>query len=454
MRTSIHSLLWLALFSVAKATAGSVLMISIDGLPPRYVTEASRFPLEIPNLRAFVDQGAYASGVIAVTPTVTYPNHTTLVTGVLPAQHGIVSNTTFDALNVNREGWYWYAEDIRVPTLWSAARSAGLKTASVNWPVTVGEQNIDVLLPEYWRTSTVDDQKLLRALVRPEGWLARYEKKLGLFVDGNTDTLESDRARSRFAVEILRQEKPRFMGVHLVALDGTQHREGPESAAAFQVLEQLDVLVGEMVTALRAIDPAGTVVIVSDHGFIATHTAVNLRAHFVAEGLITLDPDAATNRIQSWEAQVWPGGASAGIVLRNPGDAGLQRRLRALLEGLAADPRNGIAKILDAGELARAGGFPGAALGVEFAPGFYFGSALRGELLTPGTSKGTHGYLPQRQAMHASFFVTGPGVAAGRDLGLIDMRQIAPTVAGILGVTLRDATEPALVLEGQPSNSP
>jgi predicted AlkP superfamily pyrophosphatase or phosphodiesterase len=441
MRKLLHSLLIVVLFGGANASAGTVLLISIDGLPPRYVTEASRFGLTIPNLQGLLARGAHASGVIAVTPTVTYPNHTTMVTGVLPARHGIVTNTTFDPQNLNREGWYWYAEEIRVPTLWSAAKAAGLKTASVNWPVTVGDRNIDVLLPEYWRTSTADDQKLLRALSRPEGLMARYENKLGPFVDGNTDSLESDRVRTRFALDVLRNEKPDFMGVHLVALDGTQHHDGPETTSAFQVLEQIDGMVGELMAAARANDPAVTIAVVSDHGFIATHTAVNLRTRFAAEGLIKLD---ATASVQAWEAQVWPGGASAGIVLRNPDDADLRKRVRALLDGLAADPRNGIAKVLGADELANAGAFPGATFGVEFAPGFYLGSALRGELLTPGTSKGTHGYLPRRPEMHASLFIAGPGITAGRKLGVIDMRQIASTLARVLGVSLPTADQPAL----------
>ena len=74
--------------------------------------------------------GAYASGVIGVVPTVTFPSHTTLVTGVSPAEHGIVANTPFDPRHTNRDGWYWYAEDIRVPTLWGAAKARGLKTAA------------------------------------------------------------------------------------------------------------------------------------------------------------------------------------------------------------------------------------------------------------------------------------------------------------------------------------
>ncbi|MFL6575858.1 MAG: alkaline phosphatase family protein, partial [Povalibacter sp.] len=76
---------------------------------------------------------------------------------------------------------------------------------------------------------------------------------------------------------------------------------------------------------------------------------------------------------------------------------------------------------------------------VEFAPGFYFGSSWRGELLTPAPYKGTHGYLSDRAEMHAAFFIKGSGIAAGRNLGVIDMRQIAPTLAKTLNVAFSNS---------------
>lgn len=417
--------------------AAPVLLISIDGLHPAYVLEADRHGLRIPNLRRFVSEGAYARGVIAAVPTVTYPNHTTMVTGATPAEHGIVSNTTFDPLHQNREGWYWYAEDIRVPTLWKAAHSAGLSTLSVNWPVTVGATDIDFLLPEFWRASTSEDLKLLRALSRPAGLQASIEKSLGMaFVDGYTDTIASDATRTKFSLDLIRRQKPGFMAVHLVALDGTEHKQGPFLPEAFATLEQLDAMVGELSSAMLARDAATVVAIVSDHGFIATHTMVNLRTRFVSAGLIELD-NATT--VKDWQAQVWSGGATAAIVLRDRTNEAVRTRVTTLLEELRADHRNGIARVLNAAQIGALGSFPEADFLVEFAPGFYLGTALQGELLVPGTSKGTHGYLAERPEMHAAFFIKGAPIAARKDLGIIDMRQIAPTLAAVLGVPLPTA---------------
>lgn len=430
--------------------AAPLLLISIDGLHPAYVTEADRHGLKIPNLRSFIAKGSYAKGVVGVVPTVTYPSHTTLLTGVAPAVHGIVSNTLFDPLGANRDGWYWYVEDIRVPTLWQAAAQEKLTTASVNWPVTVRDKHIQYLIPEYWRASTPDDLKLMRALSRPEGMLEALEARLGPFVDGYIDTIESDAVRTRFSVALLKERKPGFMATHLIALDGIEHKEGPFTPPALAVLEQIDRMIGELTAAALANDPSSIVVIVSDHGFIATHTAVNLRTRLVDAGLIKLkeplEPFAAP-AIASWDAQLWSGGAVAAVVLRDGGDTNLRARVAKLLEELQSNPPNGMARVFTRAELAAQGGYPEAEFLIEFAPGFYMGNGLRGDLLTVAGSKGTHGYMPDRPEMHAAFFIKGKGVAQARDLGVIDMRRIAPTLANILRVQLPDAREPALPID-------
>jgi predicted AlkP superfamily pyrophosphatase or phosphodiesterase len=427
--------------------AAPLLLISIDGLHPAYVIEADRHGLKIPNLRSFIAKGTYAKGVVGVVPTVTYPSHTTLVTGVAPAVHGILANTPFDPLGTNRDGWYWYVEDIRVPTLWQAAAQAKLVTASVNWPVTVGDKHIQYLIPEFWRTSTPDDLKLMRALSRPEGLLASLEAKLGPFVDGYIDTAASDVIRTRFSVALLKERHPDFMATHLIALDGIEHKVGPFTQPVFEVLEQLDGMIGELTAAALANDPSSIVAIVSDHGFIATHTAVNLRSRFVDAGLIKLkEPLAAFAApvIASWEAQLWPGAAVAAVVLRDASDSNVRARVVKLLEELQSNPANGIARVFTKPELVAQGGYPEAELLIEFAPGFYLGNELRGDLLSVAGSKGTHGYMPDRPEMHAAFFIKGKGVAQARDLGVIDMRQVAPTLAEILRVKLPGAREPAL----------
>src|SRR5580704_3172609 len=91
--------------------ARALLLISIDGMHPNYVSHADEYKLKIPNLRRLYRESAHATAVRGVLPTVTYPSHTTILTGVWPATHGIYNNVTFDPLEKNMAGWYWYAED-------------------------------------------------------------------------------------------------------------------------------------------------------------------------------------------------------------------------------------------------------------------------------------------------------------------------------------------------------
>ena len=92
----LSCLLFAVLCSAASAAAvPPVLVISVDGLHPAYVTEANRYGLKLPALRRLLQQGAHARGVVGVVPTVTYPSHTTLMTGVTPQEHGIISNTLY-----------------------------------------------------------------------------------------------------------------------------------------------------------------------------------------------------------------------------------------------------------------------------------------------------------------------------------------------------------------------
>ena len=407
-----------------------LLMISIDGLRPDYVTAADAHGAKIPNLRRFLTDGAFAQGVVGVIPTVTYPSHTTLITGVSPATHGIHANLTFDPLRENQSGWYWYSEDIRVPTLWDAAARAGLSTAAVQWPVSVGAR-VTWNIPEFWRAGTPDDAKLLRAVSTP-GLLAELEPELGPYP--RALTVESDEERTRYAVRILEKKRPNLMTLHLIALDHVQHVKGPFTAETFAVLERLDVLVGTLRATAETVAPGGAhVAIVSDHGFGKTAMQLNLHGEFRRAGLLTV---GAQGKVTDWKAMPWTAGGAIAVMLKDPGDAATLAEVRALLDRLAADPANGIDRVLDAAALRARGGFPTAAFLVGLKPDWHAGSSLNGPLVGKATVAGTHGHLPDLPDLHASFFVVGPGVPAGRALGLIDMRDIATTLARRLNLSL------------------
>jgi predicted AlkP superfamily pyrophosphatase or phosphodiesterase len=289
----------LATVTAQQVAAEPVLLISIDGLRPADVLQAEQRGLHLPNLQAFLQRGAYASNVRGVLPTLTYPSHTTLITGVSPGVHGIFANLTFDPYGKNQQGWYWYASDIRVPTLWDAAHNAGLSTANVHWPVSVGA-HIDWNLPQIWRTGTDDDRKLLAALATP-GLLPSLEKDLGPYANGIDEDLAGDQNRTRFAIKLLETRKPAFMTVYLTALDTQQHASGPDTPASRDVLEHIDQLIGQLVATAQHVHPDGAIAVVSDHGFAPVQHDVNLYLPFIKAGLITVKDGKVTD----WQAMPW-----------------------------------------------------------------------------------------------------------------------------------------------------
>jgi hypothetical protein len=440
MRSAVLSALALACVTLVSARAGAapLLLISIDGLRPADVLDADRRGLKVPTLRRFVTEGAYARTVTGVLPTLTYPSHTTLITGVSPARHGIVNNLTFDPNGINQTGWYWYASDIRVPTLWDAAHKAGLVTANVHWPVSVGAA-IDYNLPQYWRTGHDDDRKLMRVLATP-GLVDALEKQVGPYAQGIDESVEGDAIRTEFALRLLVDRKPGFETVYLTGLDHIQHEFGPDTPQAHDALERIDAMVGKLAGAAVAADPATTIAIVSDHGFAPVSTDVNLFGAFLQAGLVTLEQ----GKVKSWEAEPWLAGGSAFVVLARPDDPALKARVAALLAMLKVNPALHIAEIIDRAEIAKRGGGD-ADYAINFAPGFEAGRDPAAALISPSKSKGMHGYAASLPEMKSSFFMMGRAVRLKGDLGAIDMRQIAPTLAQLMGAELLSAEMPALI---------
>jgi predicted AlkP superfamily pyrophosphatase or phosphodiesterase len=427
----------LAVSLAAGAQAAPVLMISIDGLRPADVQDAEARGVTAPTLRKLEAEGAYATAVKGVLPTLTYPSHTTLITGVAPARHGIANNLTFDPFFKNQTGWYWYAEDIKVPTLWDAAHAGGLKVVNVHWPVSVGARSIDLNLPQMWRAGTEDDRKLNRALAT-QGLTERLEREVGLpYAQGIDESVEGDERRELFAERLMVEDKPGFATVYFTGLDHIQHLNGPDTPQAHEALARIDAAVGKLVLAARKAQPNLIVVIVSDHGFAKVDHDVNLFGAFAQAGLIRFDP--VKREITGWDAEPWFAGGSAGVVLARPNDPVLRAKVEALLDRLKSDPTLGIDAWLGGPEIAAQGGAPDAQYMISFKIGYEMAKDPLAPLVGPGSYKGMHGYLPAAPEMRSTFIVNSPGLTKHGALGEVDMRDIAPTVAALLGVSLPSA---------------
>lgn len=417
-----------------------VVMISIDGMRPQLLTEST---LKIPTLRRLMQQGVWAR-VTGVLPTVTYPSHTTLITGVLPAVHGILDNRIFDPENASNQGWYWYSSGIKVTTLPGAVRARGLSAAAVSWPVTVG-MALDYNVPEILRSRHPENLDLMAALSSPPRILESYGYSTGKPLQWPP----TDADRAGLAAWLVRTFRPNLLLLHIFDSDTDAHDYGPDAPEALAAIERADAEVGRV---LDSVTQAGLadrtdVVIVSDHGFVPLEKQLQPNFVFKREGLISLN---ARGQVSSWEAFFHSAGGSGFVYLKRPGDNAKVSQVRRLLEQLAGDPANGIEKVWSQAELRQAGAHPDATFGLTMRPGFYTGWGHDALLANP-SNKGGHGFDPARPEMKASLVMAGPDVPKAGDLGLVSMTRIAATIARWFDVQLSPQADRPLDLAVAPS---
>jgi hypothetical protein len=421
-----------------RAPGRIAILVTVDGLMPEAYTAPDAHGLAVPTLRRIVREGAWARSAWPVMPTVTYPTHTTIATGVDPARHGIVSNRVFDPLEKNLQGWHWYAEDIRATTLWQAAERSGRRVALLQWPVSVGAR-VHWLVAEYWRASNSEDQKLLRALSTP-GLLeavARRHPDFWQKEDPGADLLD-DRRMIDVASYLLDVGPPDLLMIHLPMVDHYEHEKGVWSFEARSAIEDMDQQLGRLIAECkrRGLWSRVALFVASDHGFAPIHTELRPGILFREAGLVEVD---GAGRPVRWRAGLTANGGSAYVYLADPADAAAARAVRALLAPHVG-PGRPIKRVLDAKQIAAIGGDPAAFLALEAADGYDFQEGVQGSWETRRTgAHGHHGWFPDDPAMRASFLAYGAGIRPGA-LGDVRLIDVGPTVAAWLGIRLPDAT--------------
>ncbi|MBP9887766.1 MAG: alkaline phosphatase family protein [Leptospiraceae bacterium] len=243
-------------------TNRKLVILSIDGFPGYYTASKSKFKEYIPNLNKLISKSHFSNEVNSTYPTLTYPAHTSMLTGIDPIGHGILYNSPIDPFRKYQGGWMWYDEDIKVKTILDFANEKGLKTASLYWPVTVGA-DIDYNLPQYWRTKTEEDEKILKA-ISTKNLYKELQKESGhsvLETTGDTEKLET-------AISLWKLKKPDVFLIYSTDLDSIHHEKGVYSESAAEKLKKIDSLVGKLIRKLDIYDdPNLGFIVVSDHGF-------------------------------------------------------------------------------------------------------------------------------------------------------------------------------------------
>ncbi|WP_114778548.1 alkaline phosphatase family protein [Botryobacter ruber] len=411
--------------SAFSQSAKHVILISIDGFRPDFYRDSS-WPA--PNLQKLLAEGVYAEGVNSVFPSVTYPSHTTLVTGALPARHGVYYNSPYGAA---KGQWYWESNYIKTPTLWDAVKKAGMKSGSIMWPVTVGAP-IDFNFPV--RRADEDEQtdqlSITRPLVSPATLLDDIEKATNTKFkrsDFNHDNL--DRTVGRMANHIIATQKPNLMAIHFLSMDHAGHSYGRDGNHIRESLVLVDSLVGAV---LKTVEKAGiknqtAIIITGDHGMVTRTTSLSPNVWLAQNGLLGNN---------GWKAKFHPAGGAAFLYLKDKNDTETLRKVQQLLANLPAHQKK-LFRVVDRKEMDAVGANPEPVLALAFAKGVAYGGAQEGEAVKPAKKGGTHGYFPDFQEIRTGFIATGAGINKGVVIKQMGVQDVAPVVARLLGLDFK-----------------
>jgi predicted AlkP superfamily pyrophosphatase or phosphodiesterase len=428
--------------------AKHVVLISIDGLAASYLTDKRA---ELPTLRKLAAEGASARGMITSFPSVTWPSHTSLITGVQPARHGVIGNAVWDRKN-NRGLTYigdpvlTKDEAVRVPTLYDAVHEAGLTCGAVIWPCVNGAKSLDFAIPD-------TNKAELHAKYTTPGLVAELNKagidasKLGEWGWNKDRASDRDILYTRVANYLLEKHHVNLLLVHLIRPDGVEHGFGPHTREAYQAVAEADERVAEIWNTLQQAPLAGnsTLFVVSDHGFAPYEK--NIRPNVVLKGLglITVGAEDKVTQRKAWCV---PQGGCAFIYVLDAENqdatlATLKQRFAAL---------EGIRDVLEPAEFVKLG-LPLPAANPEAphlilttGPGYAFADANLGDpVVDAGGLKGTHGHVPSPDYMHATFIAAGAGIKPDTKLDVIRNVDVAPTIARLLGIEMKDVDGKALI---------
>jgi len=410
-----------------------VVVISVDGFAAFYWND----PLaRLPRLRGLAERGALASGMETVFPSTTWPTHVSMVTGVSPRAHGVVANHILNrdtrvAEDLTGDPIYDAPALLRAPTVYDLAHAAGLRTAAIDWPATRNATTLDFNLP-FFKDQRVFETQTARAVWEELAGLGYPMHRQGEWALLPKRFLKDEMVGS-VATHVARRHEPALLLLHFLCVDSLQHLHGPRSPEAYWALEYVDGLIGRFLDSLA--DPAldqTTVFVVSDHGFLPSRREIR--------------PNVRLRKLGAQRLARFVMNHGAGALYRLDTDAGgLDQLAREIAE------MEGVSGMWSAGDYEALGlPAPGdhhqvADVMFEAAPGYSYGDAAEGPD-EHGAPKylGTHGQRPLYADNAAFFLAAGAGVRRGVALGPIKSRDVAPTVATVLGLRM-DAVEGAVL---------
>nr|MBQ8252799.1 alkaline phosphatase family protein [Lachnospiraceae bacterium] len=420
-----------------------MIIISLDAVGERDLA----FLSSLPNFNRIREKAAYCDHVKSVYPSVTYPAHTTIVTGLVPAQHGVVNNLRMQPERNGREDWLWHRKYVNADTIYDAARQSGYVTASLLWPVTA-RSRIRYCVPEIFPNRSWQNQVMISAVNGPIPYQIELLKRFGAQLKG-TQQPYLDNFVTDAAEYTIRKYNPDLFLIHLTDVDTHRHIYGLDAPQVQEAMKRHDERLGRL---LEALEETGdmertTVVVLGDHCQINVDTVIYPNYYLKKAGYITCKGD----KIVSYDfyAQHCDGCCyiyASDELMRDMKEMSKSER-RSLMETLRSClkqiPEEMIAKIVPRKEVKQLGADENCICMLEANPGYYFQNAFekpfeKVEETEGHRMKATHGYMPDLPGYETFFMMSGYKVEPGMLKEEMHLYEEAPILADILGVTLKN----------------
>ncbi|MCZ4224474.1 alkaline phosphatase family protein [Pedobacter rhodius] len=440
MKTTIYGLLttlYIALSFTQSTKAQTtpakyVILVTIDGFRPEFYLDST---YAMPTVRELMKNGVSAQGLNPVFPSVTYPDHTTMITGVTPAKHGIYYNTPFEPEGATGK-WYWDYSLIKTPTLWDAMHKAGKTTACVRWPVTVNAP-IDYRIPEYWNYKDMNDaREYTAAATQPASlWKEVQENATGILeaddLNATNDELVQDESVARMAGYIIKKYKPNFLALHLACTDHYEHENGREHYMVKAAVAGADRAVKTLTESLKRANIADetAIIILGDHGFENIYQSFSPNYLLKQAGLMT---DIKTG---NWKAQFHSSGGSSFLQLKNRNDKATLSKVETILAE-QPDSVKHYYQVITKTKLAEIGADPNVLLALSGINGTTFNNKSDVEVEKFARVKGTHGFYPDHKQIQTGFVAFGPGLKKGVVIPVMNMVDVAPFITKLTGIDM------------------
>lgn len=416
--------------------ANRMIVISLDAVGQRDMD----YIRTLPNFRRLLGNAAVCEHVKSVYPTLTYPAHTSIVTGLYPVHHGIVNNIKLQP-GRPKPDWFWHRKYVRSTTLYDEAAKKGMRCAALLWPVTAGS-GIAYNLPEIWANRPWQRQLAVSFFNGSKGYQLDLQSRFGYMRQGTRQPMLDNFVQDSM-IYTLSQYRPDLMLVHLTDVDTNRHMSGVENEGIRKALRRHDRRIGELLDKLEELgmEENTNLVVLGDHCQLDCETIVYPNYIFRRKGWITVKD----GRLADWRVWAQNCDGSCYIYMKDREDRQLRGRVAELLKTLAKDSRSGIEKIYTASEAARMGADSRCTFMLEAKKGYFFQGGMDKftEPVKPlafeensSMQMATHGYHPDKPGYETIFIATGPDFRPGarcRQMSLVDE---GPTLAKVLGVDL------------------